>query len=103
MSKSDQSTAFAAAREAMIAAYCSTLSNTRMNPVEALECIASALGAIYREVADEHLHPAGCPCGWQPDDLCDVLAMQQAIAANAARDERIGAFDLRLAPPVGHG
>jgi len=101
MSKPDE--AYAAAREAMISAYCSGLATTQLSPIEVLESLALALGKIYREVADEHLHPAGCPCGWHPDDLFDILALQQAIAANAARDERVASFDLRLAPPVGHG
>ncbi|MGB3339792.1 MAG: hypothetical protein WBA73_21635 [Devosia sp.] len=99
----DRNTAFAAMRAAIMASYSGALASTRMSPLEALECLAAALGSIYREVADAHLDPEGCGCGWQPDELLDIVALEQAIAANAAREAESEFFDLRSIVPVGHG
>ncbi len=100
---SDRAASFAAVRAALMASYAGTLASTRMSPLEALECMAAALGSIYREVADSHLDPQGCRCGWQPHDVLDMVALEQAMAANAARDEADEIFDLRAVAPVGHG
>lgn len=99
----DNANAFATVRAAMMASYAGALGSTRMTPLEALECMAAALGSIYREVADAHLDPHGCPCGWEPVELLDRVAMEQAIAAHAAPDDVADAFDLRSLLPVGHG
>ena len=99
----DHDATFTAIRAAMLASYAGTLASTRMSPIEALECMAAALGSIYREVADSHLDPNGCRCGWVPAELHDIVALEQAIAANAARDDAADAFDLRTLLPVGHG
>jgi len=103
MSSSDRNGTYAAIRAALMASYAGTLASTRMSPLEALECLAAAIGSIYREVADSHLDPQGCGCGWQPNEMLDILALEQAIAANAARDDKAVYFDLRSITPVGHG
>lgn len=100
---SDLHAAFAAIRAAMLASYTGTLASTRLSPIDALECMAAALGSIYREVADAHIDPEGCRCGWVPNELLDMVALEQAIAANAASDEVDDPFDLHALIPVGHG
>lgn len=99
----DRDAAFAAVRAALLASYSGALASTRLSPIEALECIAAAMGSIYREVADAHLDPRGCQCGWQPHELSDIIALQQAIAANAVCEEGEVSYDLLSALPVGHG
>lgn len=103
MSSNDRDATYAAIRAAMLASYAGTLASTHMSPLEALECIAAAVGSIYREVADSHLDPEGCTCGWRPNEVMDIIALEQAIAANAAREDEMTYFDLRSVTPVGHG
>ena len=103
MSSNDRNGAYAAIRAALMSSYAGTLASTRLSPLEALECLAAAIGSIYREVADSHLDPQGCGCGWQPNEMLDILALEHAIAANAARDDEAVYFDLRSITPVGHG
>ena len=102
---SDRAATFAAVRAALLASYSGALASTHMSPLEALECMAAALGSIYREVADAHIDPHGCPCGWQPHAVLDMVALEQALAANGARDkdEDEDVFDLRSIAPAGHG
>lgn len=99
----DRAATFAAVRAALMASYAGTLASTRMSPLEALECMAAALGSIYREVADAHIDPQGCRCGWQPHDVLDIVALEQAMGVNAAREENEDIFDLRSIMPAGHG
>lgn len=99
----DRDEAFTAARAALLASYSGTLATTRMTPFEALECLAAAIGSIYREVADAHLDPQGCPCGWQPFEQFDIAALQEAILANAGLPAEADPFNLRALLPVGHG
>jgi len=103
MSSTDRDATFVAVRAALMASYAGALASPRMSPLEALECMAAALGSIYREVADSHLDPHGCPCGWQPHDILDLAALEQAMVANAMRDEDDTVFDLLSVMPVGHG
>ena len=103
MSSADRDATYAAIRTAMLASYAGTLASTQMSPLEALECLAAAVGSIYREVADNHLDPQGCGCGWRPNELLDIVALEQAVAANAAREDQQRFFDLRSVTPVGHG
>ncbi|HWU18901.1 MAG TPA: hypothetical protein VN155_14560 [Devosia sp.] len=98
-----QDAAFAAIRAALMASYSGTLASTRLSPLDALEYLAAAIGSIYREVADAHLDPDGCPCGWEPCDVLDIVALQQAIAANASIADEADPFDLRTLAPAGHG
>jgi len=99
----DRTATFAAVRAALMASYSGALATTRLSPLEALECMAAALGSLYREVADAHIDPQGCHCGWQPHAVLDMVALEQAMAANGARDEDEDMFDLRSIAPVGHG
>jgi hypothetical protein len=103
MSSNDRDATYAAIRAALLSSYAGTLASTRMSPIEALECIAAAIGSIYREVADNHLDPEGCGCGWRPNRMLDILALEQAIAANAAPEDETAYFDLRSVAPAGHG
>ena len=103
MSSSDRDATFPAIRAALMSSYAGTLASSRMSPLEALEALAAALGSIYREVADSHLHPEGCGCGWRPNELLDIVALEQAIAANAAQEDETAYFDLRSITPAGHG
>jgi hypothetical protein len=103
MSFNDRDATYAAIRAAILSSYAGTLASTRMSPIEALECIAAAIGSIYREVADSHLNPEGCGCGWRPNEMLDILALEQAIAANAALEDDTAHFDLRSITPAGHG
>lgn len=99
----DRDAAFAAVRATLLASYSGTLASSRMSPFEALECLAAALGSIYREVADAHIDPQGCRCGWMPYEGRDVIALQQAIAAHAAFEDEFEPLDLLSMLPVGHG
>lgn len=103
MSSTDCDATFVAVRAALLASYSGALASTRLTPLAALEYIAAALGSIYREVADCHLDPNGCPCGWQPSDILDLAALERALATNALRDKDEAFFDLRSAMVVGHG
>lgn len=103
MSANNRDAAFAAIRAALLACYSGALASTRMSPLEALECMAAALGSIYREVADAHIHPDGCQCGWIPQEVFDLVALEQAIAANAAGEDGGTRLDLLSVTPVGHG
>ncbi len=64
----DHDPSLTAIRHGMLAVYLDVLDSGPMTPLEALECMAGALGSIYREVADAHLDPQGCQCGWTPSD-----------------------------------
>ncbi|QDZ09530.1 hypothetical protein [Devosia ginsengisoli] len=99
----DRTATFTAVRAALMASYSGALATTRLSPLEALECMAAALGSLYREVADAHIDPQGCHCGWQPHAVLDMVALEQAMAANGARDEDEDMFDLRSIAPAGHG
>jgi len=103
MSTISRDAAFAAVRAALLASYSGSLASTRMSPLEALECMAAALGSIYREVADAHIHPDGCHCGWVPHEVLDLVALEQAIAANAVSEDSGEMLDLRSVMPAGHG
>ena len=103
MTSSNRDAVFAAVRAALLASYSGSLASTRMSPLEALECMAAALGSIYREVADAHIRPDGCRCGWVPHEVLDLVALEQAIAANAVSEDSGAPLDLRSVMPVGHG
>lgn len=100
---SDRAVTFVALRAALLASYSGTLASTHLSPLEALEFMAAALGSIYREVADAHIDPNGCGCGWQPHEVLDMVALEQALTANALRHDDEDMFDLRSIAPAGHG
>ena len=80
-------------------AFCTALHVSGLQPMAVLQRAAQALGAIYREAAAAHRGPGGCPCGWHPDAMVDLEALQHALAAAAAE----GRIDLRHAVPIGRG
>jgi hypothetical protein len=59
---------------------------------------ASALGTVYREVADQHRSDGGCPCGWSPNLRADVEVLQAALAATT---QAVPPADLRVMQAVG--
>lgn len=54
----------------------------RTPPLAAIETLARALGAVYRDIARAHLDPAGCPCGWTPGEG-DLRALIEALRSGA--------------------
>lgn len=95
---------FIGMRAALSASYAATLRTSELSPMQSLEYLALALGALYREVADAHLVPGFCNCGWQPCDLMDVIALQQALAiSGSAEAEEPALHDLLGMVPAGHG
>ncbi len=80
-------------------AFCTALHASGLQPMAVLQRAAQALGAIYREAAAAHRGAGGCPCGWHPDAMVDLEALQHALAAAAAD----GLIDLRHAVPLGRG
>jgi hypothetical protein len=79
--------------------FCEALEVNRSQPMNVLEHLASALGKVYREVADSHLPPRNCVCGWEPAEYSDVHALQFALARAALSRE---ASSLALSPVIGH-
>lgn len=79
--------------------FCEALEVNQSQPMDVLEHLATALGKVYREVADSHLPPRNCVCGWEPAEYSDVHALQFALARAAlSRD----ASSLALSPVIGH-
>ncbi|KRE03373.1 hypothetical protein ASE61_12935 [Bosea sp. Root670] len=76
-------TARAEIREALMTAFCAALRDTRLPPLTLLELAATAVGSVYREVADAHCGDQPCPCGWHPRLQADLEALQAALALNA--------------------
>jgi hypothetical protein len=54
---------------------------------------------LFCEVADSHLPPRNCVCGWEPAEYSDVHALQFALARAALSRE---ASSLALSPVIGH-
>lgn len=63
--------------------FMEALRSTELAPMDVLEYAATAIGTVYRDVADAHSPPRWCPCGWQPDIMRDVAALKTALAAAA--------------------
>lgn len=82
---------------AMMVAFCNVLHTSRLPPMTVMGVMASALGSIYKECADEHRREA-CPCGWQPASEADVAALQSALAATMRTMPRA---DLRIVEIAG--
>lgn len=79
-------------------AFCDVLRTTQLSPMTVMSLAASALGTVYREVADQHRCEGGCPCGWKPDLRADVEALQAALAATT---QVIPSADLRAMQAAG--
>lgn len=72
----------------------------RTPPLEALEHIARALGALYQDVASAHRDPAACPCGWVPTSD-DLVRLAGALRGGSSREAVFGK-DLRTMTPAGY-
>ena len=79
--------------------FCEALEVNQAQPMDVLEHLATALGKVYREVADSHLPPRSCVCGWEPAEYSDIHALQYALA-RAALSAPLSA--LALSPVIGH-
>ena len=79
--------------------FCEALEINQAQPMDVLEHLATALGKVYREVADSHLPPRNCVCGWEPSEYADVHALQFALARAALNGAR---SPLALSPVIGH-
>jgi hypothetical protein len=64
----------------IMAAFCKVLHASRLPPMTLMPLAAAAIGSICKEVAVAHCCDA-CGCGWQPDPLADLKALQTALAA----------------------
>jgi len=63
--------------------FMDVLRQTNLAPLEVLEYAATAIGTMYRDVADAHTWPRECPCGWEPDMMADVAMLKSALSAAA--------------------
>ncbi|HEY8335881.1 MAG TPA: hypothetical protein VIQ05_18995 [Tardiphaga sp.] len=69
--------------QTVLATFCRVLAQSRLQPVEVMQMLASALGATYREVVDAH-RDGQCPCGWRPLPALDIEALHASLADAAA-------------------
>ena len=97
-SDTDSESAGAEMHRSIMMAFCDVLRTTRLPPMTVMSLAASALGAVYREVADQHRCDDGCPCGWKPDRRADVEALQAALAA---KTQAVPSADLHVMQAVG--
>jgi hypothetical protein len=88
-----------AMRQLVMRTFCDLLHATKLPPMVVLEYAAAALGSVYRETADAHARPHGCPCGWEPDEMRDIARLQKALVEEAL--SALGQH-LALAPVMGH-
>ncbi|WP_182421951.1 hypothetical protein [Aureimonas sp. ME7] len=66
-------------RQAVSQAFESAMRGGGTPPIIALEQLAEALGAVYRDVAQAHVGEFACPCGWTPHVETDLRAMCEAL------------------------
>lgn len=79
--------------------FMDALRQTEMQPMDALKCAATAIGLVYRDVAEAHLAPRFCPCGWEPDLSRDVELLQAALKGAALPELEAWAA---AGPVIGH-
>lgn len=94
----DSEFAGAEMHRSIMTAFCDVLRATQLPPMKVMSLAASALGTVYKEVADQHRSDGGCPCGWEPNPPADVEALQAALAATT---RAIPSADLRVVQAVG--
>jgi hypothetical protein len=94
----DSESAGAEMHRSIMTAFCDVLRATQLPPMTVMSLAASALGSVYREVADQHRSDDGCPCGWEPNLRADVEALQAALAATT---QSAPSVDLRVMLAVG--
>ncbi|BEV47243.1 hypothetical protein [Afipia carboxidovorans] len=66
----------------LMVTFCRMLDNSALPPMVVMRMMASALGAIYRQMSSAH-QAQECPCGWVP--LPSDLEMLQAEMEASAR------------------
>jgi hypothetical protein len=94
----DSQSAGAEMHRSIMMAFCDVLRTTRLPPMTVMSLAASALGAVYKEVAEQHRSDGGCPCGWKPDLPADIEALQSALASTT---QTVPSVDLRAMDAVG--
>ena len=94
----DRESAAAEMHRSIMTAFCEVLRTTQLPPMTVMSLAASALGAVYKEVADQHRSEGDCPCGWEPNLRADVEALQAALATTT---QAIPSADLRVMQAVG--
>jgi hypothetical protein len=94
----DSESADAQMHRSIMTAFCDVLRTTQLPPMTVMSLAASALGTVYKEVADQHRSDGGCPCGWKPNLRADVEALQAALAATT---QAIPPVDLYAMATVG--
>ena len=94
----DRESAGAEMHRSIMTAFCEVLRTTQLPPMTVMSLAASALGTIYREVADQHGADGSCPCGWIPNLRADVEALQAALAA---KTQPVPSVDLRIMQAAG--
>jgi hypothetical protein len=97
-SDTDSESAGAEMHRSIMIAFCDVLRTTQLPPMTVMSLAASALGAVYKEVADQHRCDGGCTCGWKPNLRADVEALQAALAA---KTQAVPSSDLRVMEAVG--
>lgn len=66
-------------RRTLMDAFYSVLRKTNLPPITILRLAAMGVGSVYREVAEAHLPPNPCPCGWVPHEAEDIALLQEAL------------------------
>jgi hypothetical protein len=94
----DRESAAAEMHRSIMTAFCEVLRTTQLPPMTVMSLAASALGMVYREVAEQHGADGGCPCGWKPNLRADVEALQAALVA---KSQLVPSADLRVMQAVG--
>ena len=97
-SDTDSESAGAEMHRSIMIAFCDVLRTTQLPPMTVMSLAASALGAVYKEVADQHRCDSGCTCGWKPNLRADVEALQAALAA---KTQTVPSSDLRVMEAAG--
>lgn len=82
----------------IMTAFCDVLRTSGLPPMKVMSLAASALGAVYKEVADQHRSDRTCPCGWASNPDADIAALQAALAASV---EAVPSTDLRITQAAG--
>jgi hypothetical protein len=93
----DSASAGTEMHRSIMTAFCDVLRTTGLPPMTVMRLAASALGEIYKEVAEQHRSGA-CPCGWEPNLRTDLAALQAALAATTQASPSI---DLRAMQAAG--
>jgi hypothetical protein len=94
----DSESAGAEMHRSIMTAFCDILRTSQLPPMTVMNLAAFALGAVYKEVADQHRPDGPCPCGWKPDPRTDIAVLQAALAAAM---EAMPSADLRVMQAVG--